>query len=32
MSQYLPTGEFEWIDVSTKEDWTDFILKQKDGQ
>ena len=32
MSQYLPTGEFEWVDVSTKEDWTDFILKQKNEQ
>ena len=29
MSQYLPTGEFEWVAVFTKEDWTDYILKQK---
>ena len=32
MSQYLPTGGFDWMDVSTKEDQTDFILKQKDEQ
>ena len=32
MSQYLPTGGFEWIEVSENEDWTDFILKQKDEQ
>ena len=32
MSKYLPTGGFEWIEVSENEDWTDFILKQKDKQ
>ena len=32
MSQYLPTGGFKWVDVSTKEDWADFILKQGDEQ
>ena len=32
MSKYLPNGEFEWVHVSTKEDWTYFILKQKDEQ
>ena len=26
------TGEFEWIDFSIKEDWADFILKQKNEQ
>merc|ERR1711954_64236 len=31
-SQYLPTWGFKWVDVSTKEDWTDFILKQEDEQ
>merc|ERR1711954_227395 len=32
MSQYLPTGGFKWVDVSTNEDWTDFILAQGDEQ
>ena len=32
MSQFLPTGGFTWVDVSTKEDWADFILKQEDEQ
>ena len=32
MVQYLPTDEFEWLDASLKEDWTNFILKQKDEQ
>ena len=32
MGQYLPTGSFRWIEVSTKEDWTDFIVKQKNEQ
>merc|ERR1711954_45340 len=31
-SQYLPTWGFKWVDVSTKEDWTDFIQKQGDEQ
>ena len=32
MSQYLPTGGFEWVEVSENEDWVDFILKQGDEQ
>merc|ERR1711954_635672 len=32
MSQYLPTGGFEWVEVSEIEDWVDFILKQGDEQ
>ena len=32
MSQYLPTGGVEWIDVSEIEDWADFILNQGDEQ
>lgn len=32
MGQFLPTGGFEWMDVSNIEDWTDFILKQGDEQ
>ena len=32
MSQYLPTGGFEWVEVSENEDWAEFILKQRDEQ
>ena len=32
LSQYLPTGWFEWVEVSEIEDWVDFILKQGDEQ
>ena len=34
MSQYLPTGGFEWIDLQTEcpEYWTQFIKKQQDEQ
>ena len=28
MRQYLPTGGFEWIDVTKRENWADFILQQ----
>ena len=32
VSQYLPTGGYEWVKVSENEDWTEFILKQGDEQ
>ena len=32
MLQYLPTGGFEWVDVTERENWGDFILQQKDEQ
>ena len=32
MPQYLPTGRFEWIQVSENDEWVDFILKQWDEQ
>ena len=32
MSQFLPRGGFKLVEVSIKEDWTNFILKQKDEQ
>ena len=28
MSQYLPTGGFEWVEVSEIDDWVDFMIKQ----
>ena len=30
MCLYLPTGGFVWVDVSSIEDWADFIQKQGD--
>ena len=30
IGQCLPAEGFKWVDISTKENWTDFILKQKD--
>ena len=32
MMEFLPTGGFEWMDISQIEDWKDFILKQKEDQ
>ena len=32
MMQYLPTGGFEWVDVTERENWEDFILQQHDEQ
>ena len=32
MRQYLPTGGFEWVDVTEKENWVEFILQQQDEQ
>ena len=32
MLQYLPTGGFEWVDVTERENWAEFILQQKDEQ
>ena len=32
MSQFLPTREFNWAEVSIIEDRADLILKQKDEQ
>ena len=28
MRQYLPTGGFEWVDVTERENWEEFILQQ----
>ena len=30
MLQYLPTGGFEWVDVTERENWGEFILQQED--
>ena len=30
MKQSLPTSNFKWMDVSSIDDWTEFILKQED--
>ena len=32
MCEYLPTGGFMWVEVSSITDWTQFILNQKDDQ
>ena len=32
MRQYLPTGGFEWVDVTERENWAEFILQQQDEQ
>ena len=34
MSQHLPTGGFQWVELETEsvEFWTEFILKQQDEQ
>ena len=32
MKQFLPTRNFEWVDVSSIDDWTEFILNQKEDQ
>ena len=32
MMQHLPTGGFEWVDVTQRENWGDFILQQHDEQ
>ena len=32
MSGYLPIGGFMWVEVSEREDWTQFILDPKDEQ
>ena len=30
MKQSLPTSNFKWMNVSSIDDWTEFILKQED--
>ena len=32
MRQYLPTGGFEWVYVTERENWAEFILQQQDEQ
>ena len=30
MLQYLPTGGFEWVDVTEREIWGEFVFQQED--
>ena len=32
MSLFLPTGGFEWVEVTDKDNWAEFIAKQGDEQ
>ena len=32
MRQFLPTGGFKWMDAEVIENWTEFIINQKDEQ